>query len=256
MDDDPAQATHVEDRDGSLLVLAPLALAAGAATGIVGALFRLSLEQADRLRDALITWAHGRPAAETFPQGVAVRFCPGAVGGEEWNSPASDPLTNLVLTGEVDWCDNVTPKEELRAVAIGKPWAGIANWNPFAMFGKFSRSDGHWTGWLYATDADTGVWKRRLKSNYPIVSGLTPTAGGVVFFGDVGGNFYVLDAATGEKLSGQNLGGAIGGGVITYTADGAQKVAVAVGFTHPVWPTQIVTAKIVVLGIERDSVKP
>jgi len=24
---------------------------------------------------------------------------------------------------------------------------------------------------------------------------MTPTAGGVVFFGDVGGNFYVVDAA-------------------------------------------------------------
>ena len=89
-----------------------------------------------------------------------------------------------------------------------------------------------WAGWLYAVDADTGVWKWRLKSNYPILSGMTPTAGGVVFFGDMGGNFYALDSANGEKLWGQDLGGAIGGGVITYTANGAQKVAVAVGFTH------------------------
>ena len=36
---------------------------------------------------------------------------------------------------------------------------------------------------------DTGAWKWRIKTNYPIVSGITPTAGGVVFFGDVGGNF-------------------------------------------------------------------
>jgi alcohol dehydrogenase (cytochrome c) len=71
-----------------------------------------------------------------------------------------------------------------------------------------------------------------------------------VFFGDVGGNFYALDADTGQKLWGQNLGGAIGGGVITYMANGAQKVAVAAGLTHPVWPTKIVTAKIVVLGLE------
>jgi alcohol dehydrogenase (cytochrome c) len=55
----------------------------------------------------------------------------------------------------------------------------------------------------------------------------------VVFFGDVGGNFYALDAATGQKLWGQDLGGAIAGGVITYTADGAQKLAVAAGFTSP-----------------------
>jgi alcohol dehydrogenase (cytochrome c) len=38
--------------------------------------------------------------------------------------------------------------------------------------------------------------------NYPVVSGMTPTAGGVVFFGDVGGNFYALNAQTDEKLWG------------------------------------------------------
>jgi PQQ enzyme repeat len=36
----------------------------------------------------------------------------------------------------------------------------------------------------------------------------------------MGGNFYALDAATGQKLWGQKIGGAIGGGVITYTANG------------------------------------
>jgi hypothetical protein len=61
----------------------------------------------------------------------------------------------------------------------------------------------------------TGVWKWRVKSNYLIVGAVTPTAGGVVFFGDLGGNFYALDAANGQKLWGEELGGAIGGGVIT-----------------------------------------
>jgi alcohol dehydrogenase (cytochrome c) len=193
--------------------------------------------------------------AETFSPGQAVHFCPGAVGGDEWNSPAYDPQTNLLLTGEVEWCDTATPKDldELRSVPTGHPWAGMATWNPTSMFGRFSRADGHWAGWLYATDADTGIWKWRVKTNYPIVSGLTPTAGGLVFFGDVGGNLYALDASTGQKLWGHQLGGAIGGGVITYTADGAQKVAVAFGFTHPVWPTKIVTAKIAVLGLNSTS---
>ena len=63
-------------------------------------------------------------------------------------------------------------------------------------------------------DADTGVWKWRVKSNYPILSAITPTAGGVVFFGDLGGNFYALDSSNGQKLWGQMLGvgGGIGGG--------------------------------------------
>jgi len=74
-----------------------------------------------------------------------------------------------------------------------------------------------------------------------------------VFFGDLGGNFYALDAADGQKLWGQELGGAIGGGVITYTANGAQKVAVASGFTMITWPTKLATAKIVVFGLDSAS---
>jgi alcohol dehydrogenase (cytochrome c) len=95
-----------------------------------------------------------------------------------------------------------------------------------------------------------------VRSNYPIVAGITPTAGGVVFFGDVGGNFYALDASNGEKLWGQNLGGALGGGVITYNANGAQKVAVAYGFTMLAWPVKIVTAKIAILGINSAAANP
>jgi alcohol dehydrogenase (cytochrome c) len=190
--------------------------------------------------------------AATFSPGKDVHFCPGAVGGAEWNSPAYDPQTNLILVGEVDWCDTATPKDlnQLRSVPLGQPWAGMATWNPFWMFGREGRTEGHWAGWVYAVDADTGVWKWRLKSNYPIVGAVTPTAGGVVFFGDLGGNFYALDAANGQKLWGQELGGAIAGGVITYTANGAQKIAVASGFTMLAWPTKIVTAKIEVLGVD------
>jgi alcohol dehydrogenase (cytochrome c) len=105
-------------------------------------------------------------------------------------------------------------------------------------------------GWLHAVDADTGQWKWRLRSNYPIVGGVTPTGGGLVFFGDVGGNFYALDVSNGQKLWGQKIGGAIAGGVITYTANGAQKIAVTTGLISPAWPVQIATAKIAILGLE------
>jgi alcohol dehydrogenase (cytochrome c) len=144
-------------------------------------------------------------------------------------------------------------KEEIAADPLGGLWTAEKSLNPFDPFGKFSRADRVWAGWLYATDADTGVWKWRLKSNYPIMSAVTPTAGGVVFFGDMGGNFYALDAATGKKLWGQKIGGAIGGGVITYTVSGAQKVAVATGYVSPAMPTEIRRAKIAILGVEGAS---
>ena len=192
---------------------------------------------------------------EKFSPGEYVHFCPGAAGGNEWNSPAYDPHTNLVVVGEIDWCDTVRPKDldELRKVPLGQPWAGMATLYPFWMFGKFGRADGHWAGWIYAVDADTGVWKWRVQSNYPIIGAVTPTAGGLVFFGDIGGNFYAVDGASGQKLWGQQLGGAIAGGVITYTADGKQKVAVTAGFTMAAWPVKPVKAKIVVLGIDEAS---
>jgi CIC family chloride channel protein len=44
---------------GRLLVLGALSLLVGAASGLVGACFRLSLEQADRFRNALISWSYG-----------------------------------------------------------------------------------------------------------------------------------------------------------------------------------------------------
>src|SRR5215468_6022978 len=144
-----------------------------------------------------------------FVVGKPVHFCPGSTGGAEWNGPAYDPSLNFVFIGEVEWCTTVTlmAAEKIAAVASGKPWSGEASINPFNTWGKADPVFA-WAGWTYAVDADTGAWRWRAKTNYPIQSGMTPTAGGIVFFG-MGGNFYVLDTANGRKLWGQNLRGAI-----------------------------------------------
>jgi len=186
-----------------------------------------------------------------FEVGKPVHFCPGSVGGAEWNGPAYDPQINLIFIGEVEWCTTVTLKsaENIAAVALWKPWSGEASINPFNVWGEADPAF-DWAGWTYAVDADTGVWRWRAKTNYPIQSGMTPTGGGIVFFGDMGGNFYVLDTADGRKLWGQKIGGAIGGGVITYAANGTQKIGVAEGLTEVLWPTEITTAKVSVLGLE------
>jgi alcohol dehydrogenase (cytochrome c) len=186
-----------------------------------------------------------------FSAGKAVHFCPGSVGGAEWNGPAYDPQTNLIFIGEVEWCTTVTlkPAADIAAVEPGKPWAGEASINPFNTWGK-QDPFGSWAGWTYAVNADTGAWRWRAKTNYPVQSGMTPTSGGIVFFGDMGGNFYALDTASGRKLWGQKIKGAIGGGVITYEVNGAQKVAVATGLTQILWPTEITTAKVSILGLE------
>jgi len=186
-----------------------------------------------------------------FSAGKPVHFCPGSTGGNEWNGPGYDPQTNLVYVGEVEWCTTASlmPAEKIAAAKPDTPWSGEASLNPFNTWGKPDPIF-DWAGWTYAVDADTGAWRWRAKTNYPIQSGMTPTAGGVVFFGDMGGNFYALDATDGRKLWGQKIGGAIGGGVITYAINGTQRVAVATGLTEVLWPTQITTAKVSVLGLE------
>jgi alcohol dehydrogenase (cytochrome c) len=190
-----------------------------------------------------------------FETGKTVHFCPGAVGGAEWNGAAYDPETNLILTGEDDWCSTVKLQDdaEVAATKLGQPWSGNDTLNPADIFGT-QDPKGQWAGWLYATDADTGAWTWRVKTNYPILGATTPTAGGLVFFGDMGGNFYALDAATGQKLWSQKLHGGLGGGVITYTVNGAQKIAVAAGFTGILWPTEQVTAKVMVFGLGDTSI--
>ncbi len=185
-----------------------------------------------------------------FEVGKSVHFCPGSTGGAEWNGPAYDPQTNLIYAGEVQWCTTVTvePAAQIAAAAPASPWSGEASINPFNTWGKADPVF-DWAGSVTAVDADTGTWKWRAKTNYPIQSGMTPTAGGVLFFGDMGGNFYALDTADGRKLWGEKIGGAVGGGVITYAVDGKQKVAAATGLTEILWPTEITTAKVSVLGL-------
>ena len=77
---------------GRLLVLALLALIAGAASGLLGAVFRLALERADRFRDSVVAWAHGEAlagllliisvaaAATALAAWLVRRFSPDATG--------------------------------------------------------------------------------------------------------------------------------------------------------------------------------
>jgi alcohol dehydrogenase (cytochrome c) len=175
---------------------------------------------------------------------AGTRFCPGSQGGAEWNGAAFDPAENLIFTGEVDWCTTVrtVSANSLKSAPLGKPWSGAQG---------FGTQDDPklWSGWLTASDADSGERKWQFHAPYPLMGGITPTTGRLVLFGDMGGNFYALDAGNGKKLCSTDLGGAIGGGVITYDTGAGQKIAVAAGMTSPIWPTLKVNGKIVILGL-------
>lgn len=94
-----------------------------------------------------------------------------------------------------------------------------------------------------------GEWKWRARTNYPVLSGVTPTAGGVVFFGDMGGNFRAMRASDGQKLYHGHFEGAFAGGIIAYAIDGTQRVAAMSGVAHPQWPVKPSTGKILVFRL-------
>ena len=91
---------------GALLTLALLSLLAGVVSGLLGAVFRLSLDQADRLRDALITWAHGETLGGFL---LVTAICAAATAGAAWLvrcfSPQAEgsgiPNVEAVIRGEL-----------------------------------------------------------------------------------------------------------------------------------------------------------
>ncbi|HEU4616883.1 MAG TPA: PQQ-binding-like beta-propeller repeat protein [Gammaproteobacteria bacterium] len=212
-----------------------------------GHLYGYDLDSGERLYQVPITTIENAKAPLSRE---GTHFCPGTQGGVEWNGPAYDPDTRLIYTGAVDWCSTVmvADPDKVKSVSVGQPWSGSASEKN--MFGAFDPTD-RWAGWLYASDAETGNTAWRFKAPAPLMSGVTPTAGGIVFFGDMMGTAYALDAKSGEKLWSQDLGGAVGGGVISYEAGGQQRVAFAAGMTSPIWPTTKTTAKVAVFGLGR-----
>jgi len=151
-----------------------------------------------------------------MPSASGIRTCPGYAGGVEWNGPALDPLNNTLVTGSVDVCF---------IVKLGKTKYSATEAN----FGGTVEPDGPATGWVTAVDADTGQVRWKYHAEKPVVAGVTPTAGGVTFTGDLNGNLLVFNSKTGELVNNVKTGGALAGGVVTYEAGNKQYVAFASG---------------------------
>ena len=156
-----------------------------------------------------------RPAVSTIKNADApfttagTHVCPGIMGGGQFNGPAFSPVSRQLFVSSVDWCHTFyaaeTSKRPLR--------------DPIEQA----------SGWVRALDAATGRENWAYHSPTPMMAGVTPTAGGVLFTGDLNGMFLALDAASGKVLYRFATGGAIAGGVVTYAVNGKQYVAVASG---------------------------
>ena len=105
MNEDAERTEKSAEQPGSLLALALLSLVVGAAAGLLGALFRLALAQADRLRDAAIALAHGQHNGLL----LVILTCAAATALAAWlvrefSPPASGsgiPHVEAVLHGEL-----------------------------------------------------------------------------------------------------------------------------------------------------------
>jgi PQQ-dependent dehydrogenase (methanol/ethanol family) len=150
------------------------------------------------------------------PQGV--HHCPGVNGGVMWNGPAYSPANRMLFVNSVHWC-GTTRFSENRYLEGSAYFGGSHTFDPPELaYGQTS-----------AFDAASGraVWVR--KSDTPMLAALTPTAGGIVFTGDLNGNFLALDAKTGNALYRFNTGGSVAGAPSTYMVDGKQYVAITSG---------------------------
>jgi len=151
------------------------------------------------------------------------RACPGIFGGVQWNGPAYHPGANLLITPSVDWCATFFLDDTVRFVPGQNYLGGRVN------------VDESWKGWLTAVDGSTGAVRWRYASQAPMIGAVTTTAGGVVFAGELSGDFLALDAATGAVRYRFNTGGAIGAGVVTYEVGGTQYVAIGSGRPSSYW---------------------
>ena len=165
-----------------------------------------------------------------------VRVCPGILGGVEWNGPAFDPANSQVLVNSVDWCATITKEKEGLPYSTG---GGSIKIDPPALA----------KGALRAFDGATGQERWRFDSDSPMVAGVTPTAGGVIFTGTSAGEFMAFRSRDGAVLYRFFTGGPVAGGVVTYSVGGKQLVAVASGNeSKSIWQTRG-AATVVVFGL-------
>ncbi len=166
-----------------------------------------------------LTWATGidpkgrpivNPAAKPSLGGTMV--CPAVRGATNWYSTAYNPTTKLFYVMAVEDCNM---------------YRQAGNW-----FVPFNDPANPPAKVLRALDIETGkiVWEvpqiGAPEANY---SGVLSTGGGLLFYGESGGDFAAADAKTGKTLWHFNTGQAWKASPMTYTVKGRQYVAIAAG---------------------------
>ncbi|MGE0385501.1 MAG: PQQ-binding-like beta-propeller repeat protein [Gammaproteobacteria bacterium] len=176
-----------------------------------------------------------------------IRTCPGTVGGAEWNGASFDPRSNTVFIGGVDWCAMVSSEKDPKYAQGTIFWGGVAT--PIAG----EKPD----GWVVAVDGTTGKPRWKFRAGAPVLASVTPTAGGLLFTGNMKGELLALDMASGEERARVDVGGSVNGGLATYAVGGRQYLAVASGgiFRGQYFNTHG-APKVVVMTTDAQGVSP
>jgi alcohol dehydrogenase (cytochrome c) len=153
------------------------------------------------------------PGKEPSVEGTLVY--PSLQGSANWHSPAYSPQTGLFYAAVREMGSYY-----YKADADYKPG------QPFLGGGERALAGDSAHGALRALDAVTGRQRWQFALYSPPWAGVMATAGGVVFSGTNEGNFYALDARTGQLLWEFQTGGLVRSGPMSFMLDGHQHVAV------------------------------
>ena len=173
-----------------------------------------------------------------------VHFCPGMGGGTEWNGAAYSPRTDLLFVGAVDRCAHVQLVRELNVPAPGQVWFGTSG-----SMAEMSDAPSTARGRLTAFDAENGRVRWKFEAPHPIVAGVTPTGGDLVFSADLGGDIFAFDQRNGLVLWQTSTGQSIGGGLVVYSVGGQELLGVATGMKSAVRPSSDDKSHIMVYGL-------
>jgi alcohol dehydrogenase (cytochrome c) len=142
--------------------------------------------------------------------------CPNIQGGVNFMPTTYSQRTHLAYGGGIEGCSTVTPDPSNDA--SGDYWLG----------GKYANAEDV-KGSVAAMDPATGKKVAQQPMGHAVYSGVTSTAGGLVFTTTTDGTIYALDDETLKPLWSFNAGSFSSAPPMTYAVNGKQYVAVLIG---------------------------